>query len=209
MKQDIAGAGGNARFIRTSGELRYYHDLTNDWIGMLRFQAGHIMGFGAQSANGGRLDAIDQWFMGPELVRGFQTAGIGPRDFGPVVPGSGRLADAVGGTMYWGASAEITFPISILPRDFGMRGAVYADAGAVWGYDGLRQYNTGGGILPVNLVDPVTGRNSAAHSVRSSVGVGLLWNSPFGPIRFDYSWVLSKAPWDRTQAFRFSGGTRF
>lgn len=209
LKQDIAGAGGNARFIRTSGELRYYHDLTNDWIGMLRFQGGHMMGFGSQNANGGRLDAIDQWFMGPELVRGFQTAGIGPRDFGPVVPGSGRLADAIGGTMYWGASAEITFPISILPRDFGMRGAVYADAGAVWGYDGVRQFNTGGGILPVNLVDPVTGRNTAAHAVRSAVGVGLLWNSPFGPIRFDYSWVLSKAPWDRTQAFRFSGGTRF
>lgn len=207
LKQDIAGAGGNARFIRTSGELRYYHDLTNDWIAMLRFQGGHILGFGAQSANGGRLDAVDQWFMGPELVRGFQTAGIGPRDFAPAI--GNRLADAIGGTMYWGASAEITFPISILPRDFGMRGAVYADAGAVWGYDGVRQFNTGGGILPVNLVDPVTGRSSAAHSVRSSVGVGLLWNSPFGPIRFDYSWVLSKAPWDRTQAFRFSGGTRF
>ncbi|WP_439574866.1 outer membrane protein assembly factor BamA [Phreatobacter sp.] len=207
LKQDIAGAGGNARFIRTSGELRYYHDLTNDWIAMLRVQGGHMLGLGAQSANGGRLDAIDQWFMGPELVRGFQTAGIGPRDFAPAI--GGRLADAVGGTMYWGASAEITFPISFLPRDFGMRGAVYADAGAVWGYDGVRQFNTGGGILPVNLVDPVTGRNSAAHAVRSSVGVGLLWNSPFGPIRFDYSWVLSKAPWDRTQAFRFSGGTRF
>ncbi|MFX5718701.1 BamA/TamA family outer membrane protein, partial [Acinetobacter baumannii] len=54
-----------------------------------------------------------------------------------------------------------------------------------------------------------TGRNSSDHVVRSSVGVGLLWNSPFGPIRFDYSFVLTKAQWDRTQFFRFSGGTRF
>ncbi|WP_164075880.1 BamA/TamA family outer membrane protein, partial [Stenotrophomonas maltophilia] len=75
------GVGGDARFIRTTGELRYYHDLTNDWILMLRGQAGNIFGWGSTKPNGGKLDSIDQFFMGPELVRGFQTAGIGPRDF--------------------------------------------------------------------------------------------------------------------------------
>ena len=156
-----------------------------------------------------KLDAIDQFFMGPELVRGFQTAGIGPRDYATVLPGSGRLADALGGTNYWGASAEVTFPMTFLPKDFGMRGALYADAGAVWGYDSVRQLTTAGGILPVSTVDPSSGKDTTGHYIRSSVGVGLLWNSPFGPIRFDYSFVLSKAPWDRTQFFRFSGGTRF
>lgn len=201
LRQDIAGAGGNARFIRTTGDARYYHDLTNDWIAMLRVQGGHIMGLG------GKLDSVDQFFMGPELVRGFQTAGIGPRDFAIRSAAAGigldRAADAVGGTMYWGASAEVTFPISFLPKDFGMRGALYADAGSVWGYNSITSFNTGGAILPVDL------QGSDAHKIRSSVGVGLLWNSPFGPIRFDYSFVLSKARGDQTQAFRFSGGTRF
>ncbi|MCZ8316340.1 outer membrane protein assembly factor BamA [Phreatobacter sp.] len=199
LRQDFAGAGGNARFIRTTFESRYYQDLSNDWIGMLRLQAGHI------GALGGRLDSVDQFFMGPELVRGFQTAGIGPRDFAIANASGilGRLPDAVGGTMYWGASAEVTFPISILPRDFGMRGALFADAGSVWGYNSIRSFNTGGGVLPVTL------DGSDAHKIRSAVGVGLLWNSPFGPIRFDYSFVLSKARGDQTQAFRFSGGTRF
>jgi len=201
LRQDIAGAGGDARFVRSTFEGRYYHDLTNDWIGMLRVQAGHI------GALGGRLDSIDQFFMGPELVRGFQTAGIGPRDFAIANAAAGiglnRLPDAVGGTMYWGASAEVTFPITFLPKDFGMRGAVYADAGSVWGYNGITSFTTGGGTLPVTL------DGSDSHKVRSSVGVGLLWNSPFGPIRFDYSFVLSKARGDQTQAFRFSGGTRF
>ncbi|MDP3544623.1 MAG: BamA/TamA family outer membrane protein, partial [Phreatobacter sp.] len=136
-----------------------------------------------------------------------QTAGIGPRDFAIRTAAAGigldRAADAVGGTMYWGASAEVTFPITFLPKDFGMRGALYADAGSVWGYNSITAYNTGGGILPVDL------QGSDAHKIRSSVGVGLLWNSPFGPIRFDYSFVLSKARGDQTQAFRFSGGTRF
>ncbi len=75
LRQDAAGAGGDARFLRTTFDGRYYHDLTNDWIALLRLQAGHIGGIGK------KLDAIDQFFMGPELVRGFQTAGIGPRDF--------------------------------------------------------------------------------------------------------------------------------
>lgn len=203
LRQDVAGVGGNARFIRTTGDARYYHDLTNDWVGMLRIQGGHIAGLG------GRLDSVDQFFMGPELVRGFQTAGIGPRDFAirqaAAAQGINRDADAIGGTMYWGASAEVTFPITFLPRDFGMRGALYADAGSVWGYNSIRSFNTGVG--GVNL--PVTLDGSDAHKIRSSVGVGLLWNSPFGPIRFDYSFVLSKARGDQTQAFRFSGGTRF
>ncbi len=201
LRQDVAGIGGNARFVRTTGDARYYHDLTNDWIAMLRVQGGHIAGLG------GKLDSVDQFFMGPELVRGFQTAGIGPRDFAIRNAAAGvgldRAADAVGGTMYWGASAEVTFPITFLPKDFGMRGALYADAGSVWGYSSINSFNTGGTNLLVDL------QGSEAHKIRSSVGVGLLWNSPFGPIRFDYSFVLSKARGDQTQAFRFSGGTRF
>lgn len=207
LRQDAAGVGGDARFIRTTGEIRYYHDLTNDWIAMFRAQAGHIMGIGGQKPNGGQLDAVDQFFMGPELVRGFQVSGIGPRDFAVAnllsYQGIKRPGDAVGGTSYWGASAEVTFPFTFLPKDFGMRGAVYADAGSVWGYNSVTGLNTGGGTLPVVL------NGSDAHKIRSSVGVGLLWNSPFGPIRFDYSFVLSKAAGDQTQAFRFSGGTRF
>jgi outer membrane protein insertion porin family len=217
LRQDFAGAGGDARYVRTTGEARYYHDLTNDWIAMLRVQGGHMFGWGSTKADGGKLDAIDQFFMGPELVRGFQTAGIGPRDFAAAGGVTGRQADAVGGTMYWGTSAEVTFPISFLPKDFGMRGALFADAGAVWGYDSVRQLSVLGSNtpLPVCLRDGgiqngvCTGRDTTGHYIRSAVGVGLLWNSPFGPIRFDYSFVLSKAPWDRTQFFRFSGGTRF
>jgi outer membrane protein insertion porin family len=45
--------------------------------------------------------------------------------------------------------------------------------------------------------------------VRASVGAGLLWASPFGPIRFDFAIPLLKEPYDRKQFFRFGGGTTF
>ncbi len=45
--------------------------------------------------------------------------------------------------------------------------------------------------------------------VRTSVGVGLIWASPFGPLRFDYAVPLTKGAFDRVQQFKFGGGTSF
>jgi outer membrane protein insertion porin family len=166
----------------------------SDWIGNLRVQGGHIVSI----ASNGRLAAIDQYFKGPELVRGFASNGLGPRDIA-TISGIKPVPDSIGGTTYWGISGEVTFPLAFLPKDFGMRAALFADAGSVFGYNATRNLNG----LNVNVAD------TADHVIRSAVGVGLIWASPFGPIRFDYAWVLSKGTYDQEQAFRFSGGTRF
>ena len=140
--------------------------------------------------------------MGPNLVRGFQTAGIGPRDMT-----LGTSQDALGGTMYWGTSLEVQFPIFGVPKDFGMRLALFADAGSVWNYQGQTFFPATG--LTVTTVDPITGNDTNAMTVRSSVGAGLIWDSPFGPIRIDYAFPITKDPNDRVQELRFSGGTKF
>ncbi|TMJ79950.1 MAG: hypothetical protein E6G79_19865, partial [Alphaproteobacteria bacterium] len=49
----------------------------------------------------------------------------------------------------------------------------------------------------------------SGNVVRSSVGVGLIWASPFGPLRFDYAVPITKGPFDRVQQFKFGGGTSF
>ena len=105
--------------------------------------------------------------------------------------------NALGGTTYFGATAEVQFPIFGLPRDLGMKGAVFADAGSVFGYDSKKTFATNS----INLRDE--------HMIRSSVGASLIWTSPLGPIRFDFAKPLSKDTYDRTQFFRFSGGTTF
>ena len=45
--------------------------------------------------------------------------------------------------------------------------------------------------------------------IRTSVGVGLIWASPFGPLRFDYAIPLTKGKYDVVQEFKFGGGTSF
>src|SRR5690606_24469137 len=140
------------------------------------------------------LRMLDHFNLGPNLVRGFAVAGLGPRDLTP-----GTNQDALGGTAYWGASVELQFPIYFLPKDVGMRAAVFADAGSLWDYRGIvSNPATGETLTPVD-----------SNSIRSSVGVGLIWDSPFGPLRFDYAVPITKESYDRVQEFRMSGGTKF
>ena len=197
FRQDFAGVGGDVNFIRSTADARIYYELMSDIVSVLHLQAGHVTGWGDKD-----LRMLDHFQKGPDLVRGFAPAGIGPRDLT-----LGTTQDALGGTMYWGASYEIQTPILGLPKDFGMRFAVFADAGALWDYRGPTQFPSVG--LSVTTVDPFTGKDTNAMTVRSSVGAGIIWDSPFGPIRIDYAYVLSQDPNDRTQALRFSGGTRF
>ena len=225
LKPDIAGLGGDSKYGRISTDARYYHELMEDVVGVVRGQAGYIRGFGE---NG--LRVTDQFFLGPTLVRGFESAGIGPRDISSGDPNG----SAIGGTTYAGLSYEVQFPLWGLPRDLGLKGALFADAGTLFGYRGKKFFDVNGDYL-ISGFAPATGCVVTAaltvipecvsvldsHKIRSSVGASLLWNSPLGPIRFDYAFALSKEEGvtslvtglrtggDRTQAFRFSGGSRF
>jgi len=200
LRQDFAGVGGDVDFIRTSVETRKYYEVFSDVVSVFKLQAGNISSWGGQ-----QLRMLDHFQMGPNLVRGFSPAGIGPRDLTP-----GTTNDALGGSLYWGASVEAQTPLYFLPKDVGIKLAVFADAGSLWSYKGPTFWNVTGETLQVGLDSP--------SMVRSSVGVGLLWDSPLGPLRFDLAYPITKycatpvgggEVCDRTQVFRFSGGTRF
>ncbi|OYW54106.1 MAG: outer membrane protein assembly factor BamA, partial [Rhizobiales bacterium 12-68-15] len=200
LKQDFAGLGGDVNFVRTTGDMRYYYPLMNDWILILRGQAGYVTAWGDQD-----LRIMDNFFMGPNLVRGFAPNGIGPRDIASIDQ------DSLGGTAYWGTSAEVQFPITFLPKDVGLKGAVFFDVGSLFDYTGPTTFTNAPTYTCASGSTNATGAVCVFddNGVRSSVGASLIWQSPFGPLRFDYAWVLSQAQYDKTQAFRFSGGTRF
>jgi outer membrane protein insertion porin family len=200
FNQDFAGVGGNVRFLRETADLRRYFEVVYDIVGVLHLQAGNINGWGNDSVDYGQIGAsgvrmLDHFQMGPNLVHGFAPAGIGPRDLT-----LGTTNDALGGTHYWGASVELQTPLFFIPKEMGIKVAAYVDAGSLWDYTG-----------PTS--SPLTGESMTASTnsmfINTAAGVGLIWASPFGPLRFDLAYPITKRAFDKTQIFRFGGGASF
>ncbi|MCA1525649.1 outer membrane protein assembly factor BamA [Bradyrhizobium yuanmingense] len=208
FRQDFAGVGGDVSYLKSVVDAKYYTPLVSDIVGLVRLQGGMLNKIGTD------LRMLDHFQMGPNLVRGFAPNGIGPRDLNPF-----GTQDALGGTQYWGASFELQMPFWFLPKEVGLKGAVYADAGGLYDYKGPTSWTTTNevnapGCIPSSINPSSTGTCTGlvyddSKVVRSSVGVGVIWQSPFGPLRFDYAVPLSKGKYDRTQEFRFGGGTTF
>lgn len=178
LTQDFAGLGGDVRYIKSTVDARTYFELSKDVTLVGRATAGNITGWG-----GNDVRLLDMFYMGGETVRGFALAGIGPRDT------LSANQDALGGTNYISTTAEARFNLPLVPEEIGLRGAVFADAGSLFGTS--RNANKLPGIA------------GSAASLRSSVGVGLIWDSPIGPLRADYAFPLTKQPFDKTQPWSF------
>ncbi|EFL90240.1 outer membrane protein assembly factor BamA [Ahrensia sp. R2A130] len=181
FRQDIAGLGGDAEYVRTEAELYAYYLLSED-ADIVLFggaTAGAIEGFGSDD-----LRITDNFFKGGNLVRGFDSRGLGPR---------ATDGEALGGKYFASVTAEVQFPLPLLPRSYGLRAALFADAGTVYGND-------------FDKIDP-TIRDE--NSIRASVGASLLWDSPFGPLRADFAHVLAEEDFDEKQFFKFGVSTKF
>lgn len=185
MKQELAGLGGDAHFSKTEVAAASAHqvDAVRDLVAQFSIKGGAMTGLGED------LSFIDQFRPGSELVRGFANGGIGPRDAG--------TGFALGGRYYAGASAEARLPTPLMPEDFGLKSAFFADAGTVWSADAGRVRTSGASLI------------SDAPSIRASIGTGIIWNAPFGLLRADIAVPVVKHDSDRTQIFSLSGGTRF
>lgn len=189
LTQDLAGLGGDVSYVRSNADARYYRELFygTDIVGLVRVQGGNVTGLGDD------VIVRDNFFKGGETIRGFAPNGIGARDLEGDSKGHDGLP--LGGKNFVAATAEVQFPIPILPSDFGLRGAVFADAGTLFGVD-----------LPSGVA---SGDINDDASIRSSVGASVLWASPFGLLRGDFAYALTKESYDETQIFRFSAGSQF
>ena len=197
FSQDIAGLGGDSKFVKTTVEARYYRPITGDFVGMVKGSAGHVFAWGGDS-----LRFLDHFNNAHSLVRGFATQGFGAKDISDALTsGVGNL----GGTTYWAATAELQFPLSFMPREVGIKSALFVDVGSLYSYEG--NLNPTAYTTPGNCTTSVCLFDD--QSIRASAGVSLIWSSPFGPLRFDLAYPLAKGPFDRTQVFRFGGGTKF
>jgi outer membrane protein insertion porin family len=188
--QDLAGAGGDVNYIRSTADLRAYYPITQDIVLAGRTMGGTITGWGGQSVR-----VVDAFYKGGETIPGFAPAGIGPRD--------AATGDALGGTTFYSATAELRFPLPFVPQDLGLSGAVFTSAGTLFGTDAQKfaaAYSAKNGV-------PNTLAVQDTSSLRSSAGGSLVWDSPIGGLRVDFAGAITKAPFDKTQVvgFGYSG----
>jgi outer membrane protein insertion porin family len=141
---------------------------------------------------------VDAFYKGGETIRGFYTAGLGPR--------AQDTGDALGGKTFYAGTAEVRFPLPFVPDDLGFGGAVFADAGSVYGTD-AQKFAAAYVAKHPGAINSLIVEDS--DTLRTSVGASLLWNSPVGPLRADFAYVLNKAAFDQTQFFRFGAATKF
>lgn len=200
FNQDFAGIGGDVRYVRSEFTGGAYRSVFRDDV-VLSFTgtAGYLFSWGGDVA---RIN--DRFFKGGNSFRGFETAGIGPRVVrrGLDDNGNERLfaGDALGGNLYAIGAFELAFPLG-LPEQYGVRSSLFTEFGTMGllpGEDQIADDGTVGAIFTVDQLTP-----------RASAGLSIFWDSPFGPVRFDFAHAFVKEEYDRGRFFRFSTMTGF
>ncbi|HYL48634.1 MAG TPA: outer membrane protein assembly factor BamA [Stellaceae bacterium] len=176
---DIAGAGGDVRYLRSSLSGGIYHSWAPSWVTSLTGEGGYIFGIGQ------RVAIEDRFFVGGDNLRGFATGGIGPRDQ--------NTTQALGGNIYYVGSVTEGFPLG-LPAELGLTGRVWTDFGSLIHTDD-----------PPDPANPI----QQSDSLRVSAGFGFTWQSPFGPIRIDLGHPILRKSFDKMSIFRFGFGSSF
>jgi outer membrane protein insertion porin family len=276
---EVAGLGGNKRYVRLRNNAAQYWPLGSGFIFSIRAESGVIKGYGHNGAGNDQVLLTDRFFLGQPEIRGFDYRGIGPRivrrfyvdeDADPATPPTltGIQAknsgdDSLGGEGYYLGKFELEIPLGSGAHELGLRPSIFMDVGSVFGLKPpvvndfpngsfIPTRNASGQALftqidtattntdgtcnitavstvtnPVNPNPPacLTSANNTAigralpafreefygNSVmpRLSIGAGVNWNSPFGPLRIDFAYPLLKRKGDQTKLFSFNVGTQF
>lgn len=182
FSQDLAGLGGDVKYLRTEVSGNYYKDFTNSLVGSISMNMGHIFGLDDQDV------LISDAFRNPgTILKGFAPSGISPR----FTENESSDEESVGGNTYISTSAELTFPFGSWTNEYGVKGGIHLNAGSLFDSD----------LDPSDIND--------SNSFRTSIGASIFWDSPVGPLRFDITEAIDKETFDKTEFFQFSGGTNF
>jgi outer membrane protein insertion porin family len=245
FSQDIAGLGGDVNYLRNEVRANAYRGLFPRVRLIGSIEAGYIDSWGDE---GVRIN--NRFFKGGNSFRGFDIAGIGPREIqyfyetetigvnpgvappefsvpllddngvqvvengqlqftaarrdasGNLLPAQVRAFNALGGKAYAIGSLDLRFPFPYIPDELGIDGGLFTEFGTLALLDDADRDRTASDPFSVFRVDD-------SASIRASAGVSVFWDSPFGPIRFDFSKILAQEEYDRTETFRFATNTRF
>jgi len=214
FSQDVAGVGGDVQYLRSDVGANAYRGLFKGVIASASLAGGYIQGWGGED-----VSINDRYFKGNFEFRGYDNAGIGPRavlydaETGEIT----RRLNALGGNAFGLAAAEVSFPVGI-PN---LLGSLFVEAGTVGLLDDRFKFNSvtsapaGSGLAVGDSCEGVTLAQVTCQqtidelSIRGMAGASVFWESPFGPIRFDFTQPLIKYDYDDRKSFQFTTRTRF
>ncbi|MGA0300791.1 MAG: outer membrane protein assembly factor BamA [Paracoccaceae bacterium] len=181
IEQDFSGLGGDTTSLKTTGLISGEMKVLGEEVTLI----GTIEG-GMLSYSKGQSRVVDRFQLGSGIMRGFEPGGIGPREYDSVK----GVNDALGGDKFAAMRLEALFPIG-LPEEYGITGGVFYDVGNLWGleYDSADiQYEKG--------------------AWRQAAGVSIIWITPVGPFRFNFSRAIAKELLDTANDFELTLATR-
>ena len=187
LSQDVAGLGGTVHYLKSELRGGWFHGFSKDLVLSFVGDVGYVDGW-----NGDTIRITDRFYLGGDTFRGFQIAGIGPRDI--------HYGDALGGKLSMLGTAELLLPTH-LPEQYGIKVALFSDFGTLGILDRANKINPNTNVPISTVVDDL--------GFRASAGISVFWKSPLGPLEFDFSRIIKKDYYDRTELFRFSTSTRF
>ena len=176
LSNQLAGFAGDVYYFRNTVSGAQYYSLAKNWVLTGSGRVGYIVGLGED------VEIVNRFFLGGDSLRGFATAGVGPRDR--------NTLDSLGGEWLYNGTIQLTMPLG-LPQELAINGRIFSDFGSL------------GGVNP---------SNSAVFdsaSLRASLGAGIGWVSPFGPINVDVGFPILKESLDEEEGLRVNFGTRF
>ena len=179
--QDFAGLAGDSKYIKTTAKVIGQRRIFNGEVVLRATLEG-----GALAFSGGTNRTVDRFSLNADILRGFEPGGIGPRET--------ATGDSLGGNLFIAARLEAEFPLG-LPEEYGIRGSLFYDVGNLWD---LSDVNLGGAAI-----------DGESGSLRHVIGIGILWDTPVGPLRFNFTDALRKETYDREQTFDLTLSTTF
>ena len=174
----LAGVGGDAKFYKSEFNLKSYHPIDYG-----NYIAGFKTGLGLITAIDDKITSSNRFFLGGKTLRGFDNAGVGPRDTGN--------NQAVGGNNYYNLSLELKSS-KFMPDDTGLEWFVFSDIGSIWGTD----FKTG-----------VQGFDDSEPRVTNGFGLSMV--TPVGPLQMVWGFPVQSKSYDIEENFQFSIGTSF
>lgn len=186
-------------FVRWGGFARHYQRLGDSpFVLRLNGELGVTT-----SLDGKGVPLSERYLLGGIYdIRGYQARSIGPQLFAqrPGDIGQSLSPLPLGGNAQLIGNAEIEFPIS---KRMGLSGVAFFDIGNAFN---LENRFCNGSTTTVDACTPVSGM---LGNLRKSVGLGVRWQSPIGPLRLEWGLPLDLKPGEKPSGLDFTIGTSF